>query len=370
MDVTLKSGALAAELALTANIASRKGTTMPSLTHVLLEAEPMSAEVTLAATDLEVAVRSACAAKVAAGGALLLPAKRLHDITRLLPSDAELRLTSGEKGAVRITCGNYDSRMQALPPEDFPALAAPEGAGSELSGAVISALAGKVQYAVAEGDQRYFLAGARVEVTDGQVKLVATDSHRLAIASAARPAGGTDAATLLTSKALRELRGLFDEVDGPVTFVLGERHLFFWAGRRMLISTLVEGQFPKYDRIIPKSHNKKVVVDRDRLSIAVKRVALATTESSRTVKLSVDKGGITLSAASQDVGDAVERVEAPYTGEDIGVRINAQYAQDFLDATAPGDVAIEMRDETSAVVFRQVDEKDGAYMCVIMPVQA
>lgn len=370
MDVTLKSGALAAELALMANIASRKGTTMPALTHVLIECEPMSAEVTLSATDLEVAVRSACAAKVAAGGALLLPARRLHDIARLLPPDAELRLVSGDKGAVRVTCGNYDSRMAALPPEDFPTLAAPEGAGAELSGAALSALVNKVQYAVAEGDQRYFLAGARVEVTDGLIKLIATDSHRLAVASAARPAGGSEASTLLTSKAMRELRGLFDEVDGPVTFQLSDRHLFFWAGKRMLTSVLVEGQFPKYERIIPKSHDKRVVVDRDVLALAVKRVALATTENSRTVKLSVDKDGITLSAASQDVGDALERVEVPYTGGAISVRINAQYAQDFLDATAPGEVALEMRDESSAVVFRQVDEKDGAYMCVVMPVQA
>ncbi len=112
-------------------------------------------------------------------------------------------------------------------------------------------------------------------------------------------------------------------------------------------------------------------MDRDRLSIALKRVSLATSENSRTVTLSAEeKVGITLSAASAEVGDAVERVEAAYTGKPVSVRFNAQYAQDFLDASAGGDIALELRDERSAVVFRQLDEKDGAYMCVIMPVQA
>jgi DNA polymerase III subunit beta len=369
MDVTMKCGALAAELALTANIASRKGSTMPALTHVLLEGEPMSAEVALSATDLEVGVRSSCPAKVNGGGALLLPGKRLHDIARLLPADSDLKLTSNGSGAVRISCGHYDSRMQALPPEDFPPLQAPSGAGSELSGDVLSALIAKVQFAVVEGDQRYFLAGARMEVAPGTLKLVSTDSHRLAVASTTRANTGHEAAVLLTGKCMRELRGLFDGVAGPVTFVLGERHLFFWAGPRLLTSVLVEGQFPKYDRIIPKSHDKRVVVDRDRLSLAVKRVALANSDTSRTVKLSVDDKGITVAASSAEVGDAVERVEVPYTGAPVAVSINAQFAQDFLDATSPGEVALELRDERSAVVFKQVDEKADAYQCVIMPVQ-
>jgi DNA polymerase-3 subunit beta len=369
MDVTMKCGALAAELALTSNIASRKGSTMPALTHVLLEGEPMSAEVTLSATDLEIGVRSSCTAKVNGGGALLLPGKRLHDITRLMPADADIKLTSSEKGAVRISCGNYDGRMQALPPEDFPPLAAPSGAGSELSGEALAALIAKVQFAVVEGDQRYFLAGARMEIAPGTLKLVSTDSHRLAVASATRVDTGQEAAVLLTGKCMRELRGLFDGTDGPVTFVLGERHLFFWAGPRLLTSVLVEGQFPKYDRIIPKSHDKRVTVDRDKLALAVKRVALANSETSRTVKISVDGKGITVAASSAEVGDAVERVEVPYAGGAVDVRINAQFALDFLDATAPGEVALELRDERSAVVFKQVDEKDNAYQCVVMPVQ-
>ena len=371
MDVTMKCGALAKELAFAANVVSRKATaTNPVLASVLIDAEPMTMAVKLSATDLDLAVRSSCVAAIATPGRILIPAKRLHEMARLFPAETDLRVFADARGAVRVTCEKYDSRLAGFAVADFPALPAPNGeTPSTLAAATLAALAAKVAFAVVEGDQRYYLAGARMELTPGSVRFVATDSHRLAIAAAARPDDGVEIAALVPGRALRELKPMF-ESGGDVAFALGEKHLFFSAGQRLLAATLAAGEFPKYDRIVPRPgvNDKRVVVNRERFALAIKRVQLATTETSRNVVFTIDGGAVLVSAASQEVGDASERVEAPYDGPKTTVRLNAQYVLDFLEAADGTEIAIEVKDDVSPVLLRQVDETATDYLNVVMPV--
>lgn len=367
MDITMQCGAFVDALGQIVTIATRK-TSIPVLTGVLVEAD--GAGVTLSATDMEISARVACQAQVAQPGLALLPAKRLYDVAKLLPADQAIRIAATADGpGVRVECGRYGSRLQVLAAADFPAFpAATDAPRADLVGSTLAALVRKVRYAVAEGDQRYFLAGAFLSLAGPRMTVVATDGHRLAIASAARPDGFADAQALISSKALAELTDLFEHVDGTVTFARDGNHLRFEADGRLLLATIVDGQFPAYERIIPKGNDKSALVERDDLIAAIRRVALASSDATRSLLIDLAPDGVTVSASSLEIGDAREPVEATTLGGPMSVRLSAPYLLDFLDATEPGKVMLELRDGASAVLLRQVDESASTYRCVVMPI--
>lgn len=364
MDITVQCGAFADQISQVVAIASRK-TTMQVLSSVLVESGANA--VSIAATDMEISAKVGCAAQVSTPGQMLVPAKRMADIAKLLPSDAKLRLSDTESG-IHVECGRYASRLASFPLVDFPAFPQSNGGtAAGLSASTFSALVRKVRFAILEGDQRYYLAGANASLTpDGRMTLMATDGHRFAIASGPRPAG-PDADVLIPGKALGELASMFDGADDEIAFTVEPSHLRFACGDRLLLATRIEGKFPSHDRIVPKTNDKIITVDRDVLLGVTRRVALAASDGSRSVSITVDKGTLFMSAASTEIGDATEQIEVTYDGVTATVRLSAQYMMDFLDAAEPGPVVIEMRDGLSAVLLRQ---ESGAtlYRYVLMPI--
>jgi DNA polymerase-3 subunit beta len=373
MELVVRKNDLLRELQFFQGIVERKNT-IPILANVLMEAK--ADEVHFLATDLEVALRSKCAATVVKPGSLTLPAKKLYEIVKSLP-ETDIRIAQ-DKSGVKVAADRFDSRMQTLPREDFPTLPETGGTSSAmLPRNAVKEMVAKTQFAITGEDTRYFLNGAQFVLKADSMSLVATDGHRLALVTAGRNGKSKTASgsaeeenkAILPKKTLGELARLLSEGDGDISYERGENHLFFKVGDRLLISRMIDGQFPAYERVIPKGNDKHIEFERDRLTNAVKRVALLSNERSRAVKFLIEKGKVEVTSSSPEIGEATETLPVDYNGTALQICFNAQYVLDFLAAVATDVVSLELKDEVSQAVMRPVGAEGYDYTYVIMPMR-
>ena len=369
MELVVRKNDLLRELQLFQGIVERKNT-IPILANVLMDAQGDS--VRFLATDLEVGLRSKCAASVTKPGSLTLPAKKLYEIVKSLP-DTDVRIAE-DKNGVKVAADRFDSRIQTLPREDFPTL--PESGGAPtatLATASLKEMIAKTQFAITGEDTRFFLNGAQFVLRPASMSLVATDSHRLALVTTKRDGKADKSAeevkAILPKKTLGELARLLAEGDSDIVYERGENHMFFTVGERLLISRMIDGQFPAYERVIPKGNDKHIEFERDRLTNAVKRVALLSNERSRSVKFQIDKGKVDVTSSSPELGEAHETLPVDYAGAAMQICFNAQYVIDFLAAVTTDVVSLDLKDEVSQAVMTPVGAEGYDYTYVIMPMR-
>jgi DNA polymerase-3 subunit beta len=368
MELVVRKNDLLRELQLFQGIVERKNT-IPILANVLLDAK--DGEVKFLATDLEVGLRSKCDATVSKPGVLTLPAKKLYEIVKSLP-DTDVRIAEDKTG-VKVAADRFDSRMQTLPKDDFPTL--PDAGGNvtaTLPGSSLKEMISKTQFAITGEDTRFFLNGALFVLRPDSMSLVATDGHRLALVSVKRDGGDpgvSEVKAILPKKTMGELARLLADGDVPVLYERGENHLFFDVGGRKLISRMIDGQFPAYERVIPKGNDKHIEFERDRLTSAVKRVALLANERSRSVKFVIDKGKVDVTSSSPELGEAHETLPVDYSGVALQICFNAQYVLDFLSVVSTDVVALELKDEVSQAMMTPVGADAYDYTYVIMPMR-
>ena len=366
MEFVVRKNDLLRELQLFQGIVERKNT-IPILANVLMEAK--ADEIRFLATDLEVGLRSKCKATVTKPGSLTLPAKKFYEIVKSLP-DTDIRV-SEEKGSVKIAADRFESKMQTLPREDFPTLPDVSGAArATLPRAAVREMVSKTQYAITGEDTRYFLNGAKFILRPQSLTLVATDGHRLALVEVQHQTGvEEEVGVILPKKTLLELGKLLSEGEGDIQFESGENHLFFEVGGRVLISRMIDGQFPAFERVIPKGNDKTIEFDRERLTSAVKRVALLSNERSRAVKFEVDKGKVEVTSSSSEFGEAHEQLPVEYSGPVLTISFNAQYVLDFLNVVETDIVSLSLKDDVSQAVMKPVGAQGYDYTYVIMPMR-
>jgi DNA polymerase-3 subunit beta len=204
------------------------------------------------------------------------------------------------------------------------------------------------------------------------MSLVATDGHRLALVTVPRPGeegGDEEEKVILPKKTLLELGKLLGDGDEEIHFERGENHLFFEVGGRVLISRMIDGQFPAYERVIPTGNDKDVEFERDRLTSAVKRVALLSNERSRAVKVEINKGKAEVTSSSSEFGEASEQIPVEYAGDGMAISFNAQYVLDFLNVVDTDVVQLSLKDEVSQAVMKPVGTAEYDYTYVIMPMR-
>jgi DNA polymerase-3 subunit beta len=356
-------------LQLLQGIVERK-TTIAILANIRLEAR--DAQLHFLATDLEVGLRSRCAASVSKPGALTIQAKKLYEIIRALP-EGDVRIGEEKAANVRIAADNFTSRLQTMPLDDYPTL--PEAAAAPLTtlpGALLRTMIEKIQFAMTSEDTRYYLNGALLVIRPDNIGLVSTDGHRLALAGAKHDgAVGKDEELriILPRKTVGELGRLLAETEGDVTYSRGENHLFFGVGDRLLISRVVEGQFPAYEKVIPKGNDKRVEFERDRLAAAIRRVSILSNERSKAIKLEFESGKVEISSSSGEFGEARETLSVDYGGPAVRTSFNAQYLIDFLGVVGTDTVAMELKDEVSQAVMKPVGAENFDYTYVLMPMR-
>src|SRR5262245_39043108 len=330
MEFTVRKFDLLHELTLIQGVVERK-TTIPILANVLMKAE--GGELGIAATDLEIGLKSVCVSKTTVPGTVTLPAKRLYEIIRALP-DKEIKFKRGEANWVTVTCGSSRFRIAGLPQEDFPTLAEPKSVVGQIPADVLAKLITRTIFAISTEDSKYTLSGALLLLKPGSITMVATDGHRLAHIEKAEPLEDVteEIKVLIPRKAMSELVRMISETADVerIGFARDDNHLFFDMGTRLLISRVLTGQFPNYEAVLPRNNDKIVTVNREEITAAVKRVAILSDERSRTIRLSLANSSMEMTASHSDLGEAHETLAVDYEKDDLQVGFNYQYLLDFL----------------------------------------
>lgn len=358
------------ELSLVQGIVERKNT-IPVLANVLLEAGA-SGRVELAATDLDVGVRCSFAAEVKEKGALTLSAKKVFEIVRA-SAEPQVHFKELENYWASIVCGKSYFKMVGLAKAEFPVLPEPPPTVlCELPGGRLREMIQQTIFAITGEETRYYLNGALLEVDKNGFAMVATDGHRLAYISTRDPLSGLASANkaIIPRKTLSELLKMLGESDGNVEFAVGDNHLFFRLGERLLISKRVENQFPAWEKVIPRDNDKVIGCAREQLAGAIRRVSLLANERSRAVRLAISPGKMEISSQNPELGEARETIDVEYRGENMQIGFNGQYLLDFVSAVGAEKINIELKDDSSQGLMRKADEPAGQeYRYVVMPMR-
>jgi DNA polymerase-3 subunit beta len=338
---------------------------LPILGNVLLE--PKGEALRLAATDLELGIERLVPARVGEPGSVTLPARTLSEIVGVLPEDDVTIAADISGGDVVITCRRSEYRIHGLPAEEFPVL--PE-VGSEatfsLAEGELSRMIRQTIFAAASDDTRPILTGVYTVLSDSHLVMVATDTHRLALRQGAASEASGEVAVIIPARALSELsRGLEPEGEQSVQVRLDKNQVMFRTEQLTVVSRLIEGQFPKYEKVVPSEHTRKLTIPKDELQQAVRRAAVVARENSHRIILRTAGELLTITAEEANLGRAHEEVEVIREGDDIQIAFNARYVLDVLGVLDAEGLYLEMTEPLRPAVFRPVDGAD--YLMVIMP---
>jgi DNA polymerase III subunit beta len=346
----------------TAQRATSSRATLPVLSGLRLA---LSGDVLrLTGSDLDLTITTEIKVSGEDDGVAVLPAKIAVDIVRSLEGGAVELAIDGD--AARIKAGRSNFRLRTIPADEFPNLVEPAGEQVILTAADLADGLRQVVKAASRDESRLVLTGVLLAAEGQGLRMASTDSYRLAV----RDLPGTTAlkegqTVLVPSKALDELaRVLMDDTD--VTLVLGERDASFQVGNFRLTTRLIEGEFPNYRNLIPVSQPNRLVIDRHALLEAVRRVRLMARENTP-VRLCMSDGQLELRAATQDVGEASEMLDASYDGTELTVAFNPEYLVDGLEVTPGDEVSLETVDHLKPALLRPVGDQDFLYL--LMPVR-
>ncbi len=350
--------------------AVEKKTTIPILANLLLDAG--QEKLHLAATNLDLGIKTSCAAKVEEPGAVTTPAKNFLDILRSLP-DEEVRIKKLDNNWLRIECASAAFKLVGLPTDNFPTLPVFGTALVEIPAKDLLGLINRTIFSVAEEEARFALNGALLLVKPLSLTMVATDGHRLAHVEKQANFDhlSSEISALIPKKALAELQRLLSEAgeEDAVSFGKDETHLFFQLGRRLLVSRMVTGQFPNYEAVLPKDNHRSVVVDREELATAIRRVSLLADDKSRSIQLLLDNNKLDIRSSNSDLGEARDELDTDYSAGKIEIGFNCQYLLDFLAAAEDSSVSFDFKDDESSGQLRPATAEDYRYRYVVMPMR-
>jgi DNA polymerase III subunit beta len=341
--------------------------TLPILSNVLIERG--SDSLSFLATDIEIQIQAHSAAQ-GSGEArgVTVGARKLVDILRALPDNAEVTLQQQDKRLL-VKAGKSRFSLQTLPAEDFPRLAKPAGevARFALPQKALRHALGLVQYAMAQQDIRYYLNGLLLVAEDKQLKLVATDGHRLAYASLKLPSDLPRQEVIVPRKTVLELSKLMADNDEEVKIELAATQAAFSFGSVELISKLVDGKFPDYTRVIPTGHKNKLQIERDALRQALQRAAILSNEKFRGVRWVLGEGSLKIVSSNAEQEEANEELEVEYSGDALDIGFNVNYLLDVLNNVSGSTIDCAFGDASSSALLSYAGEKDFKY--VVMPMR-
>jgi len=341
--------------------------TLPILSNVLIERTTQA--LSFLATDIEIQI-TAHSGLIAGGEprAVTVGARKLVDILRALPEDAEVTLQQQDKRLL-VKAGKSRFTLQTLPAEDFPCLAKPAGEAARfvLSQKALRRLLGLVQYAMAQQDIRYYLNGLLMVVEDRQLKLVATDGHRLAYASLKLNAELPRQEVIVPRKTVLELAKLLADSDEEVRIELSTTQAAFSFDTVEVVSKLVDGKFPDYTRVIPTQHKNRLQTEREPLRQALQRAAILSNEKFRGVRWVLTEGSLKLVSSNAEQEEAQEELDVKYSGDALDIGFNVNYLLDVLNNVPGSAVECAFGDSSSSALISYASEQDFKY--VVMPMR-
>ena len=366
MKATIERATLLKSLGHVQSVVERRNT-IPILSNVLIEARE-DGSIRLMATDLDLQVDESVPANVSQPGATTLSAHTLFDIVRKLPEGSQVELSAAE-GKMQVNAGRSRFSLSTLPRDDFPVIAEGElPTRFELPAATLRQIIEKTRFAISSEETRYYLMGIFLHVIDDQMRAAATDGHRLARVTIAKPDGADGMPdVIIPRKAVQELYRLLEELEGTVEISLSPTKVRFGLGSAVLTSKLIDGTFPDYNRVIPTANDKLLKLDPKSFSAGVDRVATIASEKTRAVKMSVDRDKVTLSVTSPESGTATEEIAADYGSDNIEIGFNARYLLDILHEIEGDTVEVHLADAAAPTLLRENDNSPALY--VLMPMR-
>lgn len=343
--------------------------TVPILAHVLLEAHDNSLKIT--ATDLEIALIETLPAHIKAYGSITVSAHLLFDVVRKLPDGSEIELKTNQEGtSLSLSSGRSNYNFACLPATDFPIMTAENLACTfKIHAAELSRLIDRTRFSMSTEETRYYLNGICFHATpDGFLRAIATDGLRLAQAQVELPSEATSMPQIIVSrKTIQEIRKIIDSLPEEITVSLSENQIRFTLPSSILISRLIEGKFPEYEKVIPFGNDKVLEVSVKAFSDAVDRASTMSTDKLRPVKMRVEGSTMAISAHSNETGSAVEELEVKYTGSPIEFGLNARYILDVTQQIPNETLQLLIGDETQAIIAK--DASDSSALYVLMPMR-
>jgi DNA polymerase III subunit beta len=363
MDVQLDRDSFLKGLQMVQNIVEPRQA-LPILANVLIQAEGES--VRLTATDLEVGATVSVPAKIGAPGAVTLSARKLTEIARELPA-AALSLKAQDNAWVALRCGGAAFKLAGLPAGDFPAVTPAATAGwVTIEAKVLKEMIEQTSFAVSHDEGRYALNGILFAVQGKEIRLVATDGHRLAVSTRALREAAPTATGIVPRKGVLEI-GRVLGVGEEVQIALAENQFVLRMPNFVMLARLIEGQFPNWEQVLPKAQPRRVTLSRAGFTAALRRVSVMAEERTRPIKLIFMPGTLRLLAYHPELGEAEEALEVGYSGEELTIGFNSRYLLEALAPLAADEVLMELNDAMSPGVIKSF--QDEGTLCVIMPMR-
>ena len=364
--LTTTRDAILAPLQSVAGIVEKRHT-LPILSNVLIEKH--GEQLTMLATDIEIQIRTTTAGDLGGSDAsLTVGARKLQDILRALPESAEVNLTLDDK-RLTVKAGKSRFALQTLPAADYPRMNLPEGEGTrfQVTQKTFKRLLAQVSYAMAQQDIRYYLNGLLVIVDGGELRMVATDGHRLAYAAAPIEAELPRTEVILPRKTVMELARQLGDTDDALEVVLAGNQSVFRFGPIELVSKLIDGKFPDYERVIPQNHPTTITFDRAPLLSALSRVAILTSDKFRGVRLVLEDGLLRIVSSNTEQEEAQEELEVDYHGTALDIGFNVTYLLDVLNNVSNEQIEWHLADGNSSALITVPGNAHFKY--VVMPMR-
>jgi DNA polymerase-3 subunit beta len=341
--------------------------TLPILSNVLIEKK--GGQVGFLATDLEIQITTASADELPGEDfRLTTSAKKLQDILRAIPDKTTVTLEQLD-GRLTLKAGKSRFNLQTLPAEDFPLLSV--GSASEssfsLSQRELKRLISQVQFAMAVQDIRYYLNGLLMQTDGNQVKLIATDGHRLAFASADVEATLPKAEVILPRKTILELYKLLQDSDDEINIEVLANQVRFSFGSTVIISKVVDGKFPDYNRVIPLDNDKIFLIERLTFLHALQRAAILANEKFRGVRLVLAAGKMSILCTNSEQEEAEEELEIAYQGGELEIGFNINYLLDVLTNLPADTLQMAFGDANRSTLVTIPDYSNFKY--IVMPMR-
>jgi DNA polymerase-3 subunit beta len=344
---------------------------MPILSNMLLVAA--SNQVEIMATDLEIGLRGQYVADVEKPGAVTVAAKKMYEIVRELPEN-DIQIRVEENSWVKVISGHAQFKLVGLPKDEYPSMPDVTEEGMiTIPAETLRDMIRKTLYAAGDNDARYVLNGLYVHLSPSKgglnIRMVGTDGHRLSLIDRTVEAKHKEEGVIVPKKAMMELRRLLEEdtAQERLQFGFSKNHALFKRDGLVMVSKLIDGNYPNYQQVIPAQNTKKILISKDAFLHAVKRVSIMAKDKTNAVKLQLEKNSLLLSTNNPEVGEANEELSVEYTGDGLTIGFNSRYLLDVLTAMDREIISLELNDPLSPCLMKE--EGNEGYRCVVMPMR-
>jgi DNA polymerase III subunit beta len=361
LRITCSKAELSAALGVVSRAVSTRGA-VQVLGGILLQAE--NDRLTLAATDMEISLRASVSGEIAGDASVVVPGRLLTDLVRLLPDDNVTLVHEEGEGVLSVTSGSHSSRLNVYSAEDFPRLPPLDVSLHRIETQALLETIDKVGRAASRDESRPVRTGVLVRFEGQQLVMAATDSYRLAVKETPLAAGGPELEAIIPARALQELVRI---ASGTEEIELGvhENHVIFSAGDVWLTSRRIDGQFPNYKQLLPETFEVEIDTPRAALLDVVRRAGLMA-QRNAPLRLRFAEGELTVSAQTQDVGEATESIPIDFSGEELEIGFNPEFLRDGLEAVAGDTVRLKLINRLRPGLLASPEE---SFWYLIMPIR-